>query len=115
MVVLAGLIGCWYYISYGVLAERRRFLLRPVHQVIEVGFLDGGNRSDAFEALWSSARVAFIGLVLAICIGFSLAILMSQAKFFERAIFPYVVVIQAMPILAIVPPRAPHRACAELS
>ena len=103
VVVLGGLVAGWYYVTYGVLTETRRFLLRPVHKVIEVGFLDGGNRSDALEALWSSTRVAFIGLVIAICIGFSLAILMSQAKFFERAIFPYVVVIQAMPILAIVP------------
>ena len=103
VVVLGGLVAGWYYVTYGVLTETRRFLLRPVHKVIEVGFLDGGNRTDALEALWSSTRVAFIGLVIAICIGFSLAILMSQAKFFERAIFPYVVVIQAMPILAIVP------------
>ncbi len=103
VVVLVVLVGGWYYVTYGVLTETRRFLLRPVHKVIEVGFLDGGNRTDALEALWSSTRVAFIGLVIAICIGFSLAILMSQAKFFERAIFPYVVVVQAMPILAIVP------------
>ena len=77
VVVLVVLIGGWYYVTYGVLTETRRFLLRPVHKVIEVGFLDGGNRTDALEALWSSTRVAFIGLVIAICIGFSLAILMS--------------------------------------
>ena len=41
LVLGAGIIGFWYYISYGLLAERRRFLLRPAHQVIEVGFLDG--------------------------------------------------------------------------
>ena len=99
----AGFIGLWYYVSYGVLAERRRFLLRPLHRVIEVGFLDGKHRAEEFDALWSSTRVALIGLTIAIAIGFSLAILMSQAKFFERAIFPYAVVLQAMPILAIVP------------
>ena len=33
----------------------------------------------------------------------SIAVLMSQAKMFERAVFPYMVMVQAIPILAIVP------------
>ena len=48
-------------------------------------------------------QVAAIGLAIAIVLGVGLATLMSQAKFFERAIFPYMVTLQAIPILAIVP------------
>ena len=44
-----------------------------------------------------------IGLVSAIIIGLSLATLMSQSKLIERAVFPYAVTLQAIPILAIVP------------
>ena len=44
-----------------------------------------------------------IGLGLAILIGFGLAVLMSQAVSIERAVFPYAVTLQAVPILAIVP------------
>ncbi len=96
-------IGFWYFVSYGLLEDRRRFLLRPPHQVIQKGFLDWAVFSEILTALWSSTKVAIIGLVLAIAIGMALAIIMSQAKTAERAIFPYMVTLQAIPILAVVP------------
>ncbi len=98
------IIGFWYFVSYFVLDPNRRFLLRPPHQVITVGFrTEDGNLSEMLSGLGSSARVAAIGLAIAIAIGFALAIIMSQAKFAERAMFPYLVTLQAIPILAIVP------------
>jgi NitT/TauT family transport system permease protein len=96
-------IAFWYFVSYGLLEDRRRFLLRPPHQVIEKAFLDWAVFSEILVALWSSTKVAIIGLVLAIILGMSLAIIMSQAKTAERAIFPYMVTLQAIPILAVVP------------
>jgi len=96
-------IGMWYFISYFVLDEQRRFLLRPPHQVLMVGFINWANFSEILGGLWSSTKVAFIGLGLAITIGMTLAILMSQSKLIERAVFPYAVTLQAIPILAIVP------------
>lgn len=103
--ILLGLlfIGLWYLVSYVVLDEQRRFLLRPPHEVLLVGFIDWENFREILGGLWSSAVVAFIGLTLAIIIGMSLAILMSQSKLIERAVFPYAVTLQAIPILAIVP------------
>jgi NitT/TauT family transport system permease protein len=71
--------------------------------VVQVGFLDWDNFSDILESLWSSTKVAMIGLAIAICIGLILAIMMSQAKIVERAIFPFMVTLQSIPILAIVP------------
>lgn len=103
LILGGGVVGLWYYISFGILIEKRRFLLRPLHSVIDVGFLDSKNRNESLDALWSSTKVALIGLAIAIALGFILAILMSQAKFLERAIFPYMVTLQAIPILAIVP------------
>ena len=103
LVLGAVFIGLWYCVSYVVLDERRRFLLRPPHQVIDKGFLDWDVFSDILLALWSSARVAFIGLSISIVLGIFIAVLMSQTKLFERAIFPYMVMLQAIPILAITP------------
>jgi NitT/TauT family transport system permease protein len=97
------LISGWYYVSYGLLTDERRFLLRPPHQIIQVGFLDWGHFSEILQALLSSTRVALIGLMISIAIGFFLATIMSQTKLVERAIFPYMVMLQAIPILAIVP------------
>ena len=99
LVLLAG----WYFVSYVVLDERRRFLLEPPHKVVANGFLDWDAFSEILDALWSSTKVAMIGLAVAITLGFFLAIVMSQAKVVERAIFPYMVTLQAIPILALVP------------
>ena len=97
------LIAVWYGVSYLMLDPSRRFLLRPPHEVLQVGFLDWVNFSEILRALWSSTRVALIGLAIAIAIGFVLATIMSQAKIAERGIFPFMVMLQAVPILAIVP------------
>lgn len=97
------ILGIWYFVSYVILDPKRRFLLRPPHEVWNVGFADGDNFSEMMTGLWATSKTAFWGLLVAIILGFVLAIIMSQAKFVERAIFPYAVVLQAIPILAIVP------------
>lgn len=97
------LLGGWYFVSYVVLDSSRQFLLRPPHQVINVGFLDWENLNELLNGLWSSTKVALQGLAISIVIGLTIATLMSQAKFIERAVFPYMVTLQAIPILAIVP------------
>jgi NitT/TauT family transport system permease protein len=97
------LVGVWYLISYVVLAPRRRFLLRPPHEVVEQGFLDRDNLSEMLDGLYWSTRVALIGLSISIVLGVAIAILMSQTIIIERATFPFLVMLQAIPILAIVP------------
>ncbi len=97
------IIGVWYYISYGVLAKRRRFLLEPPHRVLSVGFLQWDHLHEMLDGLWSSTRVALIGLLVSIVLGVAVAVVMSQARSIERAVFPFMVMLQAIPILAIVP------------
>jgi NitT/TauT family transport system permease protein len=97
------ILGIWYFVSYVILDPKRRFLLRPPHEVWSVGFANGDNFSEMMEGLLATSKTAFWGLLTAILLGFLLAVIMSQAKFVERAIFPYAVVLQAIPILAIVP------------
>ena len=96
-------IATWYFVSYVVLDEKRRFLLVPPHKVWSEGFADRDQLSEMLDGLWSSGKVAVWGLAIAIAIGFVFAIVMSQSKLIERAVFPYTVVLQATPILAIVP------------
>ncbi len=97
------IVGFWYFISYVILDKDRRFLLEPPHRVWAKGFMNGDARSEMFHGMWSSGRVAFWGLLIAIVLGMSMAVFMSQSKLLERAVFPYSVVLQSMPILAIVP------------
>ena len=103
LVVLLVTIGLWYAISYLLLDPQRRFLLPPPHAVVQVGFLDPYNLQELLAALWLSARVAMVGLAIAIVIGMTLAIAMSQARWVERSLYPYAVILQTIPILALVP------------
>jgi len=96
-------IGVWYFISYRVLDKKRRFLLEPPHLVWQRGFADREVLKEMSSALWFTGKVALWGLAIAIVIGFTLAIIMSQSKLIERAVFPYQVMLQATPILAITP------------
>ena len=89
-------------ISYVVLAPRRRFLLRPPHEVLETGFLDQDNLAEILDGL-TGARGRAIGLTISIVLGVAIVILMSQTIIIERATFPFLVMLQAIPILAIVP------------
>ena len=97
------IIGLWYFASLVILDESRRFLLEPPHKVVQNAFLKWDVLHEMLDSLWSSGKVALWGLGIAIVLGFALAILMSQSKLIERAVFPYSVVLQSMPILAIVP------------
>jgi NitT/TauT family transport system permease protein len=99
----AVLIGVWYVFTYVVLDPRRRFLLPPPHDVVRVGFFDSENLGEMLDGLYWSARVALIGLAISIVLGMTIAILMSQTVVIERATYPFLVMLQAIPILAIVP------------
>jgi len=99
LIFLAG----WYFVSYGLLSADRRFLLPPPHAVVDVAFLDPLNRSDILRALWLSSWIAALGLLISIVLGMALAIAMSQARWVERSLYPYAVILHCIPTLALVP------------
>jgi NitT/TauT family transport system permease protein len=103
LLVFIGFIGLWFLASYVLISPTKRFLLPPPQDVIHVGFLDAHNAAEIFAGLWLTTKAALIGFFLSIVIGMSLAIAMSQASWVERSIFPYAVVLQTLPILALVP------------
>jgi len=103
VIVLLVVLGAWTVVSYGVLSPRRRFLLPPVDEVIRVGFLDRQNLTELLAGLALTSRVAATGLLIAVVLGVSLAVVMAQSRWVERAVYPYVVVVQTIPVLALVP------------
>lgn len=99
-------VGLWYFMSYWGLEniwDKPDFLITPPHRVIDESFIDATNRTALLKGLYWTARVALQGLLIAIVVGMGLAILMSQARWLERSIWPYLVAMQAIPILALVP------------
>ncbi|WP_425838700.1 ABC transporter permease [Streptomyces fractus] len=100
---LAVFLGIWYAVSYLMLTPARRFLVPPPHQVLSVAFLDWTRLQPMLTALWLTAQVALVGLLIASVLGVGAAVLMSRATWLERSLYPYAVVLQTVPILAIVP------------
>ncbi len=103
LVILAAIVGVWYLISYVVLSPSRRFLLPPLQQVIHQAFLVSADRAVLLNALAVTTQVAMTGLAFAIVIGVLIAIAMSESKSVERGFYPYLVILQTIPVLALVP------------
>ncbi|MEO3785457.1 ABC transporter permease [Actinocorallia sp. B10E7] len=101
--VLVLILAGWYLTTYRILEPDRRFLLPPPHEVIAEGFLEAKIRMDILEAGWVTLKAALIGLAIAFVIGSVLAVLMAQARWVERSLYPWVIFLQTIPILAIVP------------
>ena len=55
------------------------------------------------RALWSTLKVALIALGLSTLIGAAVAFLFVQSRLIERSFFPYAVILQVTPIVAVAP------------
>jgi NitT/TauT family transport system permease protein len=102
-VVFLLFIGFWYLVSYVLLNPDRRFLVPPPQEVIQKAFLEPDVRTELLEALGLTTSMAMAGLAIAIVAGMTFAILMSQARWLERSLYPYAVILQCVPIVALVP------------
>ncbi|GAA1726547.1 ABC transporter permease [Microbacterium paludicola] len=100
---LVGIVAIWYAVSYVLLSEDRRFLLPPPHQVFAETLGNPQVIGPMLEALGQTTAVALIGLALAVVIGMGWAILMSQSTLAEKILYPYAVILQTIPILALTP------------
>ena len=62
-----------------------------------------GDLPGLMRALWVTLRVALIALGLAVVIGSAIAFLFVQSPMIERSFFPYAIMMQVTPIVAIAP------------
>lgn len=83
--------------------DKPGFLLPSPVTVINDSFFNAKTRSNMLLGLKWTALTATIGLALSIVLGMGLALLMAQARWIERSIYPYLVALQAIPVLAVVP------------
>lgn len=103
LTALLGIIVVWYAVSYLLLSESRRFLLPPPHQVLIETIGNDKIIGPMFAALGQTISVALIGLVIAVVLGLGWAIVMSQWMLAEKILYPYAVILQTIPILALTP------------
>jgi NitT/TauT family transport system permease protein len=98
------LVGIWYLAAlYYDKALQLSFVIPYPHQVLHEMFVDPLFTKPLVDDLVQTAIVTGVGLAFAVVIGGIWAILMSQAKWVESTLFPYAVILQTIPILAIVP------------
>ncbi len=103
LLVLGLLIGLWYAVHFWfVLGLGRNGVVPMPHDVIAMFGVDSV-RDDLFSALWTDVVGSLVGLAIASAIGIVWAILMNTAKWLERSTYPYAVVLQSVPILALAP------------
>lgn len=109
LLTLVAFIAAWYLYSalkYDIAAQRRNALPYP-HEVWSDGFLPLSDKVNGFRPIlgymWPTVKVTLIGLLISIVLGTAIAVVMNLSKHLERALFPYAVLMQTIPILAITP------------
>ena len=65
------------------------------HVVTDFDMIVGG--------LWITFQEALYGYLLAISVGISSAAVMSQSKILERSFYPYAILLQTLPAVAVAP------------
>jgi NitT/TauT family transport system permease protein len=71
----------------------------------EVAGVSGGGTvlSSVISAVWYSLRLAAAGFAVGVAVGFLLALAMQRLRLVERALLPYVVLSQTVPLVALAP------------
>ena len=96
------LLGVYSFFS-ARLSTNRQFLMPSLPDLWTKGLADAKTRSELWDGLKLTARIAFQGLAIAIVAGGLLGILMFRFRWLERATYPFLVALQAVPVLAIAP------------
>ena len=103
MGVAAGVVGVWLIVTYSLLRDDQRPFLPPPQEVVARGFLDWDRLQPILAGFARTAVVSLAGLAIACVIGTLLAVVMSQGASLERALYPYAVILQTVPLVAIAP------------
>lgn len=71
----------------------------------EVAGVEGGRTvlASVLAAVWYSLRLAAAGFAAGVVVGFLLALAMQRLRVVERALLPYVVLSQTVPLIALAP------------
>jgi NitT/TauT family transport system permease protein len=102
-IVFGLVIGFWYLASlYYDRVKQLSWVVPYPHEVL-AEMVEPRFRGALLDDLWQTTVVIAAGLVIAIVIGTLWAVLMSQATWVEHSLYPYAVILQTLPILAIVP------------
>lgn len=92
------MIGLWYGAIWAF--DIPRYLLPEPHRFIQAGIDNGDYLLNGIRLTFTSA---LIGYLMAAVIGVAAATILSQSKILEKSLYPYAIVLQTIPIVAIAP------------
>ena len=101
-VMLCVLLGV-YWFFHNRLSHNRKFLMPWFGDIWSKGLTDSKTISELWGGLQVTGRLAFQGLAISIVLGGLIGIAMFRFRWLERANYPFLVALQAVPVLAIVP------------
>lgn len=105
-VVFVLFIVAWYALAYTLdnnfsPASNTPMIIPPPHRLFED--FHGIVRTKIIVAFWISLKTSLVGLSISMVLGLTLGVLMAQARWLERSLWPYLIAMQVTPIIAIVP------------
>lgn len=106
IVVLAIVVALWEYMHRDGMRrffDKPGFMVPSLSTIVEASFFDSTVRSQMLRGLGWTSYATGVGLLLSIVFGVAIGVLMSQARWIEQSMYPYLVAAQAVPVLAIVP------------
>lgn len=98
--LLVGIAACALWEAVVTFNNLPEFVL-PAPSRIAASLID--NWTSLIGSLWVTFRVTLAAFLLALVGGAGLAVLFSQSRTVEMALFPYAVILQVTPIVAIAP------------
>lgn len=98
--ILVGIGALLFWEAAVTLGNVPKFVL-PAPSVIGAALLE--NFGSLMSALWVTLRITLLAFALAVVGGVMLAILFSQSRLVEMALFPYAIILQVTPVVAIAP------------
>jgi NitT/TauT family transport system permease protein len=101
--VLGAMLALLYAWAQSGLEPHRRFLMPGLAALWEGAFSSPAVVAELWRCALETGRIAITGLAISIPVGMGIGVLAFRWRFAERAVFPYLVALQSIPILAIIP------------
>ena len=101
--VMGVLVVIAYLWTRSGLEPHRQFLMPTAEGLWTQAFSRPEVLGQLFNAALTTLSIALVGLAISIPIGVGLGVVMFRFQVMEKAIFPYLVALQSIPILAIIP------------
>lgn len=96
-------LGLAALIAWEVFVRTKGILPQVLPGPIAIGSTLFNEWGSLQTSLWVTLSIALTALVAAVVLGVALAVLFSQSRWLEMALFPYAIVLQVTPVVAIAP------------